>query len=306
MLVVEKRKLEGNYDVLDYNGLARVPLTRAAAGADGREHWSGHFRFDAPAVYGYWFEVKVGGRTLVFENNATPVYWTQEKGAGGAGVIAEMPSQARRIRRYRQTVYAPYDVPTWAKDAVYYYIFPERFRNGDTRNDEKPGVDRFHDKTVEFPQELERQALATALGRRQRRRLQQRLLRRRHRRHHREARLHPERRRQHALHHADVHGRQQPQVRHRGLEAHRPSLRQQRRLRAPVSRGRETRHPRAARRVAEPQRRRLDLLRPLRPRAAARARSRAARSTRPRPMRAGTRSIRSRPIPTSSSRAGSA
>ena len=149
-LVVEKRRLEGNYDVLEYNGLARVPLTRATAGADGREHWSGHFKFDAPAVYGYWFEVKVGGKTLVFENNATPVYWTQEKGAGGAGVIAEMPSQARRIRRYRQTVYAPYDVPAWAKDAVYYYIFPERFRNGDTGNDEKPGVDRFHDKTVEF------------------------------------------------------------------------------------------------------------------------------------------------------------
>ena len=149
-LVVEKRRLEGNYDVLEYSGLARAPLTRASAGADGRERWSGHFRFDTPAVYGYWFEVKVGGRTLVFENNATPIYWTQERGAGGAGVIAPMPSQQRRIRRYRQTVYAPYDVPAWAKDAVYYYIFPERFRNGDPRNDPRPGVDRFHDKTVEF------------------------------------------------------------------------------------------------------------------------------------------------------------
>ena len=149
-LVVEKRRLEGNYDVLEYSELARVPLARTSAPAGGRERWSGRFRFDAPAVYGYWFEVKVGGRTLVFENNATPIYWTQEKGAGGAGAIAEMPSQHRRIRRYRQTVYAPYDVPAWAKDAVYYYIFPERFRNGDTSNDPKPGVDRFHDKTVEF------------------------------------------------------------------------------------------------------------------------------------------------------------
>jgi glycosidase len=151
-LVVEKRTLEGDYDVLKYAELARVPLARtsAGAGADGRERWSAHFRFDAPAVYGYWFEVKVGGRTLVFENNATPVYWTQEKGAGGAGTIAEMPSSTRRIRRYRQTVYTPYPVPAWAKDAVYYYIFPERFRNGDRRNDPKPGVDKFHDKTVEF------------------------------------------------------------------------------------------------------------------------------------------------------------
>ncbi len=147
-LVVDKRRLEGNYDVLAYAELARVPLARTRDGA--RERWRGHFRFDAPAVYGYWFEAKVGGRTVVIENNATPVYWTRERGAGGAGVVAEMPSSAKRIRRWRQTVFTPYSVPAWARDAVYYYIFPERFRNGDPRNDPEPGVDRFHDKTVEF------------------------------------------------------------------------------------------------------------------------------------------------------------
>jgi cyclomaltodextrinase / maltogenic alpha-amylase / neopullulanase len=147
-LVVEKRRLEGDQSELEYTPVARVPLVRAGAG--GRERWSGRYRFEAPAVYGYWFELKIGGRTLVFENNATPVYWTREKGAGGAGAIAAMPSSARRIRRYRETVYAPYAVPAWARDAVYYYIFPERFRDGDRRNDPKPGVDRFHDRTVEF------------------------------------------------------------------------------------------------------------------------------------------------------------
>ena len=149
-LVVEKRKLEGDQSVLEYAQVARVPLARTPAPAGARERWNGRFRFDGPAVYGYWFEVKVGGRTLVFENNATPVYWTREKGAGGAGVVAEMPASTQRIRRYRQTVYAPYKVPAWARDAVYYYIFPDRFRNGETRNDPKPGSTRFHDKTVEF------------------------------------------------------------------------------------------------------------------------------------------------------------
>ena len=149
-LVIETRRLEGDQTTLEYTGLARVPLARTSAGADGRERWNGHYRFDAPAVHGYWFELRIGGRTLVFENNATPIYWTRERGAGGAGVIAEMPHSAKRIRRYRQTVYAPYAVPGWAKDAVYYYIFPERFRNGDKRNDPKPGVDKFHDRTVEF------------------------------------------------------------------------------------------------------------------------------------------------------------
>ncbi len=147
-LVVEKRKLEGDQTVLAYDELARVPLARTTA--QPRARWSGHYRFDAPAVYGYWFEAKVGGKTLVFENNATPIYWTRERGAGGAGVVAEKPANTRRIRRYRQTVYAPYTVPAWARDAVYYYIFPERFRNGDPRNDPKPGIDKFHDRTVEF------------------------------------------------------------------------------------------------------------------------------------------------------------
>ena len=41
-------------------------------------------------------------------------------------------------------------MPAWAKDAVYYYIFPERFRNGDRRNDPRPGVDKFHDKNIYF------------------------------------------------------------------------------------------------------------------------------------------------------------
>ena len=148
-LVVEKRRLEGNYDVLDYTELARVPLVRSRAGA--RERWSGRYRFDAPAIYGYWFEVRIGERTVVFQNNDTPVYWTRERGTSGAGVATEMPASRKRIRRYRQTVYAAdFQGPAWARDAVYYYIFPDRFRNGDPRNDPKPGVDRFQDQDVEF------------------------------------------------------------------------------------------------------------------------------------------------------------
>jgi len=149
-LVVETRRLEGDQTTLEYTGLARVPLARAPAGADGRERWRGHFRFDTAAVHGYWFELTIAGQPFVFENNATPIYWTRERGAGGAGVIAQTPHSPRRIRRWRQTVYTPYTVPAWARDAVYYYIFPERFRNGDPRNDPRPGVDRFHDKAVEF------------------------------------------------------------------------------------------------------------------------------------------------------------
>ena len=149
-LVVEKRKLEGNYDVLEYDELARVPLVRARRGGARTLERPLPVRRARPST-ATGSRRRSAGSTVIFENNATPVYWTRERGAGGAGVVAEMPrDRAKRIRRYRQTVYAPYAVPAWAQDAVYYYIFPERFRNGDTRNDPKPGVDRFHDKTVEF------------------------------------------------------------------------------------------------------------------------------------------------------------
>jgi len=149
-MVVQKRRLEGDQTLLEYGDVARVRLGREAADASGREHWRGHFRFVDAAVYGYWFEARVNGQVVILQNNATPIYWTREKGAGGVGVVTARPASDRRIRRFHQTVYAPYAVPAWARDAVYYYIFPDRFRNGDRRNDPKPGIDKFHDKTVEF------------------------------------------------------------------------------------------------------------------------------------------------------------
>jgi cyclomaltodextrinase len=33
---------------------------------------------------------------------------------------------------------------------VYYYIFPDRFRNGNPANDPLPGVAKYHDHTVEL------------------------------------------------------------------------------------------------------------------------------------------------------------
>ncbi len=153
-LVVEKRTLEGNYDLLAYDELARVALARAPAGAEGHEHWSGHFRFDAPAVYGYWFEAKIGDKT-------------RDPREQRDARLLDAGTRRRRCRRRRRDAVlgqahpplspdrlrADYTVPAWARDAVYYYIFPERFRNGDPRNDPKPGVDKFHDKTVEFHQD---------------------------------------------------------------------------------------------------------------------------------------------------------
>ncbi len=153
-LVIERRRFEGNQELLAYSEVARLPMRKAKA-RDGRERWTASHRFDTVGVYGYWFEAHIGGRPFVFQNNADTVYWSREKGSGGAGAVADRPQLAATIRRYRQTIHDPgFKLPAWAPDIVYYHVFPERFRNGDKRNDPRPGgarvQDRFHEGSVEF------------------------------------------------------------------------------------------------------------------------------------------------------------
>ncbi|MEO8103220.1 MAG: glycoside hydrolase family 13 protein, partial [Betaproteobacteria bacterium] len=148
-LVVERRRLEGNQDLLEYTELARVPMTRTREG--DRERWRGRYTFTEASVYGYYFDVRVGDKSFVYQNNAQSVFWTREKGSNGTGLVADMPAARKQIRRFRHTVHArDFTVPAWARDAVYYYIFPDRFRNGDARNDHRPGIDTYQDKGVEF------------------------------------------------------------------------------------------------------------------------------------------------------------
>jgi cyclomaltodextrinase len=147
-LVIEKRRLEGNQDVLDYSEVARIPLTRSVFGA--QERWQGRYRFAEPSIYGYYFELVSEGKTYLYQNNRDQIYWTREQGSNGVGQIAEGSAAAGAVRRYRLTVHSPdFEVPAWGRDAVYYYIFPDRFRNGDRGNDPKPGPNSYQDKSVE-------------------------------------------------------------------------------------------------------------------------------------------------------------
>ncbi|MEO7252134.1 MAG: glycoside hydrolase family 13 protein, partial [Arenimonas sp.] len=149
-LVIEKRRLEGNQDVLEYTPVARVPM-RGDLDPSGAMRWQAAHTFGEIGVYGYWFDVVIAGEHFVYQNNRQPIYWTRETGVNGVGVVAPKPAGERGIRRYRMTIFrADFTVPAWASDAVYYYIFPERFRNGDRSNDPQPGVDRYHDQPVEF------------------------------------------------------------------------------------------------------------------------------------------------------------
>jgi glycosidase/predicted alpha/beta superfamily hydrolase len=146
-LVVEKRRLEGPQEVLEYGEVARVPLTRT--GDRQRDHWYGAYRFAEIGVYGYYFLIDTGNAQYVYENNADAIPWTRELGSNGLGSVVRVTPETP-IRRFRQTIFrGDYHVPEWASDTVFYYIFPERFRNGDKRNDPQPGPRTFHDKSVE-------------------------------------------------------------------------------------------------------------------------------------------------------------
>ncbi len=148
-LVIERRTLLRNQDTLRYDELVRVPM-RATRAVRGLQSWQARHRFDEMGVFGYWFEARIGAHRIVLHNNNEPVHWTRERGAGGQGAVDFLPPQARNIRRFRQTVYDPaFRVPDWARDTVYYQIFPDRFRNGDPGNDPVPGRDRYREGSVE-------------------------------------------------------------------------------------------------------------------------------------------------------------
>lgn len=144
-LVVEQESIYENQYTITYTPLSKVSLARIGTSPDGsKDRWQGSFTFESSAVYGYYFETTIDGESAIYANNNITVPYTRSVGAGGVGRPYYKPMQTDAIRRFRQTVYDPaFTPPDWAKDAVYYYIFPERFRNGDPSNDPTPGEDTY-------------------------------------------------------------------------------------------------------------------------------------------------------------------
>ena len=170
-LVLEQRELEGNQERLVYRSLLRLPMQREDRSTGQRtaaqrpDRWVIQHSPTDVAVHGYWFEARINGQTYLLHNNDQAVAWTREKGAGGAGVVGWAPAgtgtgtstagastpSASVVRRFRLSVYRPdFKLPDWAPDAVVYYLFPDRFRNGDKANDPRPGTRRYQTHDVEL------------------------------------------------------------------------------------------------------------------------------------------------------------
>ena len=138
--------------VYDLNAAAQrfYPMQRAAAGIScyqpglesaSCDFWEAVLPNDQPNNLWYRFIVADGSKTVYYADN-TPAL------DGGLGA----PSDEVRDFSYALMVYDPsFTAPAWARDAVIYQIFPDRFRNGNPANDLKGGTTRYDDPIIQLP-----------------------------------------------------------------------------------------------------------------------------------------------------------
>ncbi|MCU0477141.1 MAG: alpha-amylase family glycosyl hydrolase [Chloroflexi bacterium] len=136
---------------VDKAGQQIVPMTLAASGvscyepsleADRCDFW----QLTLPGDWGtdnlwYRFIVTDGSDTDYYADNTTAL-------DGGPGAASDDPVDTS----YALMVYDPaFAAPAWAKDAVIYQIFPDRFANGRSNNDARTGDVRYDDPVLRLP-----------------------------------------------------------------------------------------------------------------------------------------------------------
>lgn len=109
-------------------------------GLGERDFWEGSFTPEEKGVYGYKFIAKDQNATAEYGEDATQ---------GGTGQAFD-----QNAGLFQLTVFEPgYQTPDWMKEAVVYQIFPDRFYNGDTTNDDNKeyarGTEPIEDRTWE-------------------------------------------------------------------------------------------------------------------------------------------------------------
>ncbi len=105
---------------------------------DTCDFWSYTLADAQPDNYWYRFIITDGTKTVYYADN-TPAM------DGGLG----SPSNDVVDNSYALMVYDPsFSAPSWARNAVIYQIFPDRFRNGRKNNDPKTGDVRYDDPVL--------------------------------------------------------------------------------------------------------------------------------------------------------------
>ncbi|MCL4531541.1 MAG: alpha-amylase family glycosyl hydrolase [Chloroflexi bacterium] len=108
---------------------------------DSCDFWSVTLPNSAPNNLWYRFIITDGTKTVYYADN-TPAL------DGGLG----SPSDNVIDNSYALMVYDPaFSTPDWARNAVIYQIFPDRFRNGRANNDPKTGDPRYDQPVLKLP-----------------------------------------------------------------------------------------------------------------------------------------------------------
>ncbi|MGB5051144.1 MAG: alpha-amylase family glycosyl hydrolase [Caldilineaceae bacterium] len=108
-----------------------VPLHRVATDADaapwGYDYWEVTLNSGPTAeIHNYLFQISDGNKTLYYADESR-----RDGGSGQAFNVQPTSDQGWDIYTYDPA----FATPDWAKNALIYQIFPDRFRNGDPTND---------------------------------------------------------------------------------------------------------------------------------------------------------------------------
>ena len=148
---VVKTTISGNNEKTEHANYASFPMEKKGV-TNGQDILEVSFALKDPSLYGYYFKLTGGrGETGSFCNNTTEVKvpYVRIKGTGGRG---ELIASDKSVTYYTLTVYNPgFQIPDWTRNMVIYYIFPDRFKNGNKSNDPVVGVRKFYGaKDIEF------------------------------------------------------------------------------------------------------------------------------------------------------------
>lgn len=148
-LLMSMKIIEGHMDSVTLEDTQEIEMTRERID-EVTDAWSATFTADFPGIFSYYFSLKKGSYEAYLGNNQREIkiaHVTVE-GTGGLGYLAS----PNYVVPFDVTVYSP-DIamdPKW-QNMVIYYIFPDRFKNGNKANDPKPGVQlAYGQEPVEF------------------------------------------------------------------------------------------------------------------------------------------------------------
>jgi glycosidase len=105
------------------------------------DYWAATLENAEPDNLWYRFFVTDGTDTDYYDDNTSAL-------DGGLGAATD----DQEDNSFALMVYQPgFESPTWARDAIIYQIFPDRFRNGRADNDPKTGDIRYDDPVLKLP-----------------------------------------------------------------------------------------------------------------------------------------------------------